>query len=121
MDPRTRVRDDSRVCSICLGATRTDPHGDRSHIGARQSPNLVMPVTTPAHSVGNMDTSQLLDAHLKDGAYRTRVFRCIRPAAELRRIDRILSQWSDDEILSMHGTEARDIARLLEIRAELEH
>jgi hypothetical protein len=39
----------------------------------------------------------------------------------LRQIDRILSQWTDDEIARMHGTEARANARLLEIRAALEH
>ena len=46
-------------------------------------------------------------------------WRCIRPAKELRRIDRILSQWTDSEIASTHGAEARGIARLREIREAL--
>jgi hypothetical protein len=46
------------------------------------------------------------------------VSRCVRPAAELRRIDRILSHWTDDERL--HGIDSRGIARLLEICAGLE-
>jgi hypothetical protein len=43
----------------------------------------------------------------------------LRPATELRQIDRILSQWTADEIARMPGDEARGIARLLEIRANL--
>ena len=44
---------------------------------------------------------------------------CVRRAIELRRIGRILRQWTDGEIARMHGTEARGITRLREIRAAL--
>ena len=46
-------------------------------------------------------------------------WRCIRPAKESRRIDHILSQWTDSEIARMHGAEARGSARLREIREAL--
>ena len=41
------------------------------------------------------------------------------PAKEVRRIDRILSQWTAGEIARMHCTEARAITKLREIRAAL--
>ena len=44
---------------------------------------------------------------------------CVRPAKELRRIDRILNQWTDSEIAGMYGADARGVARLREIRQAL--
>jgi len=55
------------------------------------------------------------DDHEQQAAFCT----WVRPTRELRRIDRILSQWTDGELAHLHGTEARGITRLREIRAAL--
>jgi hypothetical protein len=68
-----------------------------------------------------IDPTEGAGVPIEDHGLQTQFCVWVRPATELRQIDRILSQWTADEITRMQGDEARGIARLREIRAALEH
>ena len=66
-----------------------------------------------------MDNTEHLDVRIGDHGRLERFSAWVRPAKELRQIDRIVSQRTDSEIARMHGAEAGGIVRLREIREAL--